>query len=506
MTEDTKTPAPTSAPEPRSGARVNAVLATALVALIVLMANYLAFRHYARWDLTSDRHFTLSSKSREVARRLDRDVTLYLFLSRIEENYDDVRELVRRYEAASSHVHVKVVDPDRDRGRYQILARRFGLGTVTTEDGMAASNVAAVVEAGSRNYKIERSDLVSVDFGGGEERAPEVDVKSERAITSALVEVTSGRNAKVCVSTGHGEWELEGVGGRSLATLADEFQLDNIDLAEVGLEGRATVPADCDALYVIGPQRLFAPEEAEVLAAYVRGGGHLLLALDPVLRETSSLAPTGLEGMLHGFGIDLGTDLVLELDPDHLLGSSPTEGFVANAWGGHSLVRELAATQGIVAMHMARSLTVEGDGPSTILLTTTDRGYAERDLASLQQGGALAPGAGDARGPVGLAAVYPKERPEGEGPHGALVVVGDTDWLRSEALSEPRFANVDFVSAITGFLAARPSMISIAPRRTSAQALVMTTGDLLSIKLRVIGLLPLAFVLLGFSVWWTRRA
>ena len=97
---------------------------TAFVVLILAMLNYLAFRHYERFDLTSEGMYTLSDKSKSVLKDLRDDVTVYLFMSRSEPSFADTDELLQRYKAASSHVLVQYVDPDREPGEFQILSQR----------------------------------------------------------------------------------------------------------------------------------------------------------------------------------------------------------------------------------------------------------------------------------------------------------------------------------------------------------------------------------------------
>ena len=75
---------------------INADLATFIRTLIVivLLVNYLTFRHYDRLDWTSQGMFTLSDKSKKVLAGLKDDLELYLFLSRGEESFQATDELV----------------------------------------------------------------------------------------------------------------------------------------------------------------------------------------------------------------------------------------------------------------------------------------------------------------------------------------------------------------------------------------------------------------------------
>ncbi len=491
----------------RGSAALANVFVVSLLAIVVGgLANYLSFRHFERWDLTSSARFAVSSRTRAVVRGLRADVTLYLFLSERAPTYVEVRELVRKYESMSPKLHVVHVDPDRQPARFRTLAQRFGIGAIESGDGEHVdANIAAVFTSGERTHKIGYDDLVSQDFGG-EDDSQMIDVKTERALTSGIVAVTQGRDTKVCVTTGHGEWAREGGGERSLATIADEFlELDNIVLTDLALTPSTTIPRDCDAVFVIGPQRVFDEQIGTKLGAYVRGGGHLLVAVDPVFRDTSTMLPTGLEPMLGGFGIDIGKDVVVERSTDHQIGAGPVEAFVALDFGEHPITPALARTNAAVALLQARSVSARAGSSATVLLRGSAESFGETDLTALQADAALEPGAGDTTGPVGLAVAWSSTEND-DARSGRIVVIGDTDLFETAVITEARFGNFDLLSSITGWLTARPQMISIAPRRAAAQSISATQGDLWNVGLRVMLLIPLAFGLLGLSVWWSRRA
>ena len=57
--------------------RVHVAVGVILSIAIVGMLNYLAFRHYKRFDWTEDRLFTVSERTVEVLRGLDRPIDVY---------------------------------------------------------------------------------------------------------------------------------------------------------------------------------------------------------------------------------------------------------------------------------------------------------------------------------------------------------------------------------------------------------------------------------------------
>lgn len=58
-----------------AGARMQLGVGLLLALVLLGICNYLAYRHYRRFDWTEQRSFTLSDRTRQVLRRLDRDVT-----------------------------------------------------------------------------------------------------------------------------------------------------------------------------------------------------------------------------------------------------------------------------------------------------------------------------------------------------------------------------------------------------------------------------------------------
>lgn len=492
-------------------------VAVVLFAAIVVMVNYLAFRHYGRFDVTSDGMFTLSSKSIEVLRELEHDVDVYLFMSRLEGNFEQTDELLKRYQAASQHVLVHYVDAEREKDEFQLLAQRFGVMAGVAESGEVVADVAAVVALGDKHWHISRDDLLGFALGPmpGEDEV-DLNVKAEQALTGALVQVTRGTATKVCLTEGHGEWTLQEQSDRALTTLRHHMRHDNVEWQALATLGKHEVPSECDAVLVLGPTRSFAPEEATVLDGYLRTGGNLLLALDPLI-ERDTVRGSGFEVMLEGHGITLQRDLAIETDPERLVGDAPMS-FVVTEFNDHPVTRYLQGS-GRVYVALAQSVSPNGKQDAVVpLLRCSVECYGETDLATLGTDQALSRGAGDIEGPLTLAVatrvlpevVVPPEESgasEADGqPGGRLIVIGDTDFLQGPLLDTPALANLDLASAMIGYLAEREALIAIAPKRVKGGNLALTQEDLMALFFRVAVLMPGAALLLGVGVWLGRRA
>ena len=501
---------PLGAPKASAYSKQWVILGTALVTLIVVLVNYISARRYERWDLTEDSLFTLSERTETLLTQLDRPVDLYVFMSSGEPTFAELRELIGRYRAKSDKVSAHFVDPDREPARFKLLAEKYGVRADAQQNGQTEADLAALVVSGDKRWSITRDDLVDVDFdsleGGKGGEGAKVNVKTEQALSGAIVQVTSGRATKVCTTDGHGEWSLTESAERPLAAVKEELKRENIELEAVATRGKTELPLSCDAIFVLGPQKAFAPDETKALDRYLAAGGNILLALDPVI-EGDTVALSGFESFAAAHGIRLDRDVLVELDREHLLSPSPVEALLITDFGTSPIMRPLAALRAPVVLQLARTLGISQG--ATGLMSASDKSYGETEIARLTAGDDLAAGETDIPGPVRVA-VSVDTKPDQEGQPkqlgGRLVAIGDSDWLQPELLHQPQLANIDLLGSLTGFLTEREALISIAARKIDAQAMTITEEDLFGVFLRVVLLMPLAILVLGIGVWWQRRS
>ena len=498
----------------RRRTRLNLVLAAALGILILGMINYISSRHYKRWDWTEHKVFTLSDQTKEVLRDLDQEVVIFVFLARGEQDFADIETLVEEYVATTPNIRTEWVDPDRDRARYQVLADRFGLDTWMAGD-VTLSQVPVVVTSGDRKWKVERHQLILEDFDTFDDvDGHKLDLQSERALSGAILEVVSGRTTKICMAQGHGEWELGAVGERSLSPVVRELDWEKITAEPLEINANAAVPASCDALFVVGPQRPFSQEEVARIDRYIASGGNVLLALDPIVKK-EQLRPTGFEKSLRERGIVVRNDIVIEHDASKMLPGNPGDLFLVTDLSTHRLTDLIRRRGGGVLFAVAGSVGAEKGSYAEALLHTSPEVRAETDLRQAVEAEAKPK---KDQAPVALAVAWEHVGSEAEtaaapdaatapaSAPGRLVVIGDSDWLSGELLDNPQLSNIDLLSSVAGWLTQREALIQIAPRKTKARAVIMSDNDLTNLFFRVGILLPLAAMIAGFGVWWSRRS
>jgi len=506
----------------RKETRVLAFLNAMLVVLLVLQVNYLSYRHYDRWDMTEHSIYTLSERSAAVLAQLEHEVQIWILLSESEPGATELRNLLARYQVESPRITVHYIDPDRDPGGYREIAQRFDLGGVQVGEGRVLSDVAAVVESGERHWEITRDDLISTNFDPmSEENSVELNVEGERAITGALVELETGRATRVCVTRGHGEFQVSG-SGRSLEGFGREVRRENLELTAIETRG-APIDEACDAVAIIGPEVAFSGEEVDALRAYVRGGGNLFVALDPVIPQgRATFADLGIEDMLRDFGVRVDRSLIIEPNPALLPAGqgNPIGPYAVVGWGEHVITQPFMGLGMPIYVSEARSVALIDEQRGSVLLTTSDQSYGETDIRGIVEGSiVLGADAADVPGPVPLAVATTVEvtRPddadeadeaeeEDSSPGGRIVVVGDATMFANEFMAEPVAVNGNFATAVIGWVTEREALIAIDARSFEHQPVAMSEEDISNLFVRVAVLIPLAFIFLGVAVWWNRRS
>ena len=526
-----------------------------LVAALVLIVNYFGWKYWKRFDWTSSRIYTLSEKSRAVVADLDQDVEAVVFMTPGSQLYVPVTELLARYQAASSRIKVRVIDPDRNPAE----ARRL-------LDEHQVRNLSSVVLASSDGERrvIEEADLAEYDYSGmqmGE--GPQIrEFLGEQLFTGAMLELVERRKPKILFTTGHGESAPDDVSPRGLSQAQELLGRDNFEVETWGTLGQGRVPDGTDLVVVAGPQVALLEPELELLTRYLLDGGRVLLLLDPVV-GAGGLERSGFGPWLEGYGVRLGEDIVV--DPTNPLPFYSAETFFANEYLDHPITEALEDASYPVVFSLARSVGAleRGEDPEitvTEIVRSSPDAWGETDLARLD---AVARDENDTPGPVGLgvaveidagaggaeadgdgsltviddeeeadapaaasaapaaeedaaaaavnaaaiegAPVAPAAAADESGPPraGRLVVFGDSDFASNAQLAA--VGNPTLLLNTLNWLVERENLLEIPPKKAEQIQLNLTRADLSTIYLLVLLALPLASVVAGVGVYLRRR-
>lgn len=485
----------------------NAVFMALLAAVLLVLLNFISYRHYRQWDMTIAGRHTLSPKTERVLASLDKDVTVITFeMAKLrtanEETLGRLKELLGLYTQASNHIKTVYLKPDVDRQMAQMAIKKYGLDPnyrFTTDD--------VFVVSGDRKKMLQLADMMEWEYTRNPvnpyERRPKA-FKGEQYITSAILEVTEAKQPKIYILTGHGERSITDSSPAGLMDMAGGLKRDNLIIKELAGIPNDGVPADCDCLVIAAPQAKLAPDEVEHISGYLNHGGRLLVCED-VQRES------GLKGLLAKWGVKIGTDVIISRDARTLLGSNAA--FIASTFGKHEITDPLNGF--FVAFNLARSVQPGGPSPKvrvTSLVKSSLQSYAEKDLDALfkaKTATSVFDPEVDTKGPVSIAVAVEENSPKGSPPTGGvkplarIVVFGDVDAFSNQIMELP-MKNMDLCRNSINWLLERKDLIAIDARPEVEHRLVVDAAAKRTVFwLMVIGL-PLLVLLLGGIVWAVR--
>lgn len=495
--------------EPEQISQLVSVLAAVVV---VVLLNAIVATRYTRADWTSNKRYSLSAATLETLHTLPDGVQVWVLLGKSDPLEQSVKQLLVAYQAETTKLDVRYVDPDSDVAALEDVRKRFHVEPGKSEQ----MNAVVVVACGDKHWFLGASDLIEVARGDDTRVKP----KEEQSLTSAIRSVLGGTKTRLCFTTGHGEMSLEDAGDRGLGVVRDVLEKDNFEVTAVdlGKPGAAKPLEGCGVALVAGMRGTFTTEEIERLRTFLLGGGSALLAVSPIPGDTATgLVPAGLDRVLAPFGIALDEDLVIELDEERAFAGQGGMRFVAEP-RTHPITVNLVKGEGQrevprVIPHFTRSMhRVQGEGSASPveLLGSSPKAFGLVNLAGAADWKETPPKRpGDLGGPLVLAMAAERPKVSPDAPHGPrLVVLGTPSGLTAASFREPlpaRGAALLVESAIS-WLAQKPQILDIPEKSAVAAGMRITDDSRADIRRYVLMFMPGAFALAGLVIALVRRA
>ena len=436
----------------------NSVLLVLLFAVILGIINFLAARHDVRWDFSETKRFTLAPQTARALRDLPRDVKVTVFTNE-KGQFGIYKDLFENYQSRSPKLTVEFVDPEKKPG----MARRYGITRLDT----------AVVESGKQETRVT---------------AP-----TEQEVTNALLRVTRDEKKNIYFLSGHAEHQLDDSSEAGYAFLKKALEQQGYTVLSLSLYESKTVPSDANLLVLGGPQRPVPAQEQVLIADYVKGGGRLLVMVDPGSKA-------GLEGLLARWGLNVDARVVL--DEQKILNGDLTMP-VVSTYGTHEITQDLGNI--LTVFPDVRPIlwdgTKEADWEFHALAKSSTRSWASPEV----KGQIRFDPAKDAQGPFTVAAVViARKEPAAGTRRPAVVAIGDSD-LASNAFLNLAPGNNDFVLHAVGWLAEEKGLITITPKDTGFATFLVTPSQAVALLALQVLALPSACLVAGIAMWRHRR-
>ena len=479
---------------------LNVVVQIGAILFLAAMVNFgFAFKHYKRWDLSRDQKYALSDKTKRFLDTLKGKMRITVFFSPSTPITSDVQNLLTEYQyAGKGKIDVEQIDPERSLSRAKELFDKY---KVVTDESLL------VLDYDGRNKTVKASEMADVDqsgmaFGEGPRVAA---FKGEQAITSAMIDLVEGKKKTLGYVTGHKEPALSAP--TSPITLLKTFiENENIKFQELNLLDQPAIPADVNAVMIVGPQYDFSDREMQVLRDFWDKQGRILVLVDPAAN-----APR-LRAFLDEVGIKVNDDRLMVFLRTGIQELALTRDVQGHFLGDSPITKRLADVRAIFVGGTA-SLTLNpnrGQAANIQLqpLIQAEKGYfAETDYNSDDQVKlqADAKKAGDV--PLIIAASAEKGGSADarvQVNSSRLIAVSNATFVQDSAIMQDQAA-LDFVSGAVNWLLRREQMIGIAPKIPKPLTFSLDPEGLRRLFWILLLLMPLIPAVIGTVVWWQRR-
>ncbi len=480
---------------------------------LAIVINLVAAKSPLRWDLTWSGAHTLSAHSVETAHSIENDVEIVGFFQEGSADEERFIEMYDAFEAESQRLSITIIDPLKSPLEFQQFREQIALESVGTNQVLMLAREVDGTEA--LQSVVLNSPVTESEFTGG------------------LTKLTLGRAKTICFTTGHGERSIDDTSSFSgYGGLLDKLLGQNYNVGE--FTPYSEVDPSCEVVVIAAPQTPFHPAAREVIAQHVQRGGGLIVTLEPV-------DPTGEDPLIEDltrYGIRVGSDLIIEADPDRELADVDKSWIVldSDSYDYHPIVNNLDAA---TVLQGARSVGLGDpvDGINVqVLAFTSEQGWAETNPSAMMGVTAAEPDGDDIVGRAPLMAIAEILDPsaisvgsttldtlDGEGhtatthedvaeptdpatdtqrDFGRVMVFGDADFVSNRMILQG--VNHDLFLNTVGWMVDDRIALSTRPNDAGSDILILTAQERRGLWILVMLLMP-GLALLAGAVSWKRR-
>lgn len=240
-----------------------------IILFFLTIINYLGAKYYKTFDFSGNSINTLSDQSDKILKSLDGKLVVKFFYKngadRVDENKKAFRDLIKKYQDQSDKVQFEFVEMNENAQ----LSKDFG---ATKGPGEAF-----------------------VDYKGNKNR---IENYTEQDLTNAIIKVTRSTKKIIYFTEGHKERNSDQDKDESgVSNFKQMLEKNSYVVKTLSLASLPEIPADADAIAILGPEQNFQAAEIRALENYLEKGGSVLLALDDrsVGGLQSFLLPLGIE-------------------------------------------------------------------------------------------------------------------------------------------------------------------------------------------------------------------
>lgn len=450
-----------------------------LISAFVLISMGMQKLELTPIDLTPDKTYTVTEESKEKVRNIEKNVNIYLIGY---SDDDSATILAKQYNKTNEKINVEAIDITKRTD----LAQKYGI------ESSESSGI--IIECGEKYKVLTDSDLHTYDTTTYES----IDVTEEK-LTSSILTVTADKVPNVYFLTGYSDFSLNS----GMSYLAAYLENEVMEVKELDLLSKKSVPEDCNTLVISTPSKDFTDVVSNAIIKYINNGGNILWLNSSY--GTAKELPN-VNKVLATYGVEpFSTGYIIETDTDKMISDAPYMVLPDIQYADLT-----SKTSTVLFAEPTKIETQEDDKLSELkvekeeLLTASEKSFFRSDLKTQS----LTKTDKDVEGKFTVGAMLTKTISDNA--KSVLVIYGDNYFVSDTTVTEESqtpillaYDNKDLVLNSIAYLTDRDEDITI---RKTTDTVTYSATEKQDIIIRVIiFVVPCLIILAGIVVWQLRR-
>lgn len=328
----------------RKNLKRSQLLSFAITLIVIVAVNVIGSFVYTRFDLTSEKRYTLSDTSKEILRNLDDYVYFRIYLegefpAGFKKLRKETKEMLDEFRAYSKYIDYDFINPSEsndaaERSETYKLLYQSGLNptelSIQTKEGAQKIVIwpCALVSYQEKELPL---DLLDTQLGKSSQEALNNSARNlEYKFISAIKDLSQRKKPNIAFIEGHGELNENEVYDIT-RSLQKKYSVKRITIDEqiTALNGRTEtadssikIGSNYEAIIIAKPTKPFSEKDKFIIDQYIMRGGKVLWLIDPVFATMDSLQAAestmgnslniNLDDMFFKYGLKLNKDLLLD--------------------------------------------------------------------------------------------------------------------------------------------------------------------------------------------------
>jgi len=323
----------------------NNIIQIVFILIIIVLLNIIGSFVYTRFDLTTEKRYSLSSATKNLLKKLDDIVYFKIYLdgdfpAGFKRLSNSTKEILDEFRAYNSNIQYEFIDPNAIADKKQ----RNDMYKLLVEKGIQPTNLQVKQKGGSTQqvifpgaevtYKNQTMPLQLLvnQMGIESENVLNNSIQAlEYNISNVIRKLSVRSKPKIAIIEGHGElnnYEMYDI----TSSLSEYYDIDRVWInekinkltnREISDSAATKISNIYKAIIIAKPDSAFSEKDKFIIDQYIMYGGKVLWLIDPVFASMDSLnnmAQTvgitneiNLSDQLFRYGVRLNTNLIMDI-------------------------------------------------------------------------------------------------------------------------------------------------------------------------------------------------